>query len=300
MLDGNGRRGGAAAAAIIFGGAARRALLRRDMTDEARTLPLHHRPAFPAGQATLWDLVWTLVRIDFKSRYHGTAGGFLWALLKPLTMFLVLMSVFAFLFGADASYRLRLIIGLFLFDFFSVGTMVGLMSLNAHGYLLSKARFPAWVVVVTSISNPLVTMLILASAVVGVEVAAGALRNVTLLVLFASYLVSYVLIVIGFSLATSILFLKFRDLNQIWEVVLQAGFFLAPIFYPLHIIPERYQFYLYLWPPTPIIQFARMVLVDHRAPTLTAHLCLLVETVVVFGMGVIVFNRFSRRAPELL
>ena len=58
------------------------------------------------------------------------------------------------------------------------------------------------------------------------------------------------------------LFLRYRDLNQVWDVVTQAGFFVAPIIYPLGVIPERFHFYLYLWPPTPIIEFSRAVLVD--------------------------------------
>ena len=46
------------------------------------------------GRAQYSGLVWTLIRTDFKTRYHGTVGGFVWALLKPFTMFLVLMAVF--------------------------------------------------------------------------------------------------------------------------------------------------------------------------------------------------------------
>jgi ABC-type polysaccharide/polyol phosphate export permease len=61
-------------------------------------------------------LIWTLVRTDFKARYHGTADGFVWALLKPLGMFLVLMSVFSLLFASNPTYKLDLIIGLFLWD----------------------------------------------------------------------------------------------------------------------------------------------------------------------------------------
>src|SRR5690348_7418332 len=93
-------------------------------------------------------LVWTLVRTDFKVRYHGTVGGFAWALLKPLTMFVVLMGVFSFIFRADPNYRLNLLIGLFLWDFFSEGTKVGLTSLATKGFLLTKTRFPKWILVV--------------------------------------------------------------------------------------------------------------------------------------------------------
>ena len=102
-------------------------------------------------------LVWTLIRTDFKARYHGTIEGFVWALLKPLTMFLVLMAVFSFLFP-DPTYKLNLIIGLFLWDFFAEGTKTGLTSLHAKGFLLTKARCPSWILVVTSISNALITL----------------------------------------------------------------------------------------------------------------------------------------------
>ncbi len=57
--------------------------------------------------------------------------------------------------------------------------------------------------------------------------------------LYALYLVQLFAIVSGFSLAASVLFMRYRDLNQVWEVVTQAGFFIAPIVYPIGILPER-------------------------------------------------------------
>src|SRR4051812_31799491 len=98
------------------------------------------RPAFPHG-----GLIWTLVRTDFKARYHGTLGGFVWALLKPISMFVVLMGVFSFLFASNPTYKLNLIVGLFLWEFFVEGTKSGLTSLYARGFLLSKARVPSWI-----------------------------------------------------------------------------------------------------------------------------------------------------------
>src|SRR5213592_3944063 len=95
------------------------------------------RAAFPHA-----GLIWTLVRTDFKARYHGTLGGFVWALLKPMSMFVVLMAVFSFLFASNPNYKLDLIVGLFLWDFFAEGTKSGLTSLHARGYLLTKARVP--------------------------------------------------------------------------------------------------------------------------------------------------------------
>ena len=94
------------------------------------------------------------------------------------------------------------------------------------------------------------------------------------------------------------LFLKYRDLNQIWDVVAQAGFFVAPIIYPLGIVPERFHFYFYLWPPTPIIEFSRAALVRHQVPSPTAHLYLALEVMAALTIGALVMRRHGPRAAE--
>lgn len=257
-------------------------------------------PAYPPARASLAGLVWTLVRTDFKARYHGTLGGFLWALLKPFAIFVVLLSVFSFVFASDPHYRLNLILGLFLWEFFAEATRVGLVSLHARGYLLTKARTPAWILVATSASNALVTLLA-ASLIIGVFLGfAGRAPSAIAAGLYLVYVLHYLVIVVGISLATSVLFLRYRDLNQVWEVVTQAGFFLAPVVYPLDILPPEVHTVLYLWPPTPVIQLARALLVRDQVPTLLAHGLLTVGTVVVFGAGALVFRQYAPRAAEYL
>lgn len=254
----------------------------------------------PLPAAAASGLVWTLVRTDFKTRYQPTFGGFVWALLKPFAMFLVLMGVFSFIFGGDPAYRFHLIIGLFLWDFFAEATKHGLVALQAKSYLLNKAKFPSWILVVTSASNALITLAVFCVVITAFLASAGRAPRPFALGLFLLYLVQYMLIVIGFSLAASVLFLRYRDLNQVWDVAIQAGFFVAPIVYPLSIIPEKFHFFLYLWPPTPIIQFSRAVLVDGLVPTTRAHAFLALETLVVFGAGVLIFRALAPRAAEYL
>jgi ABC-type polysaccharide/polyol phosphate export permease len=258
-------------------------------------MPLERRGAWQLGGA-----VWTLIRTDFKVRYHGTAGGFLWALLKPLTMFGVLVSVFSFIFASDPDYKLNLIVGLFLWDFFAEGTKLGLMSLHAKGYLLSKTRFPRWIVVATAISNPLITLAVFSAVIVVFLIASGRPPSLLALALLLVYEIEFALIVVGFSLAASVLFLRYRDLNQVWEVVTQAGFLVAPIIFPLAILPERFHKYLYVWPPTPVIQYARAVLVDGAVPSAQAHLMLAGVTAAVLGTGIVVFRWLAPSAVERL
>ena len=265
-------------------------------------------PAIPARADAILEgasslragLIWTLVRTDFKARYHGTIGGFLWALLKPVSMFVVLMGIFSFLFASDPIYKLNLIVGLFLWDFFAEATKSGLMSLHARGFLLTKARVPSWVLVVTSISNAVITLAVFWIIIVIFLVAAGHPPSIGALAAFTIYCLAMMAIVIGFSLASSVLFLRYRDLNQVWDLVLQAGFFIAPIIYPLNILPERFHFYLYIWPPTPIIEFSRSVLVAGAFPTTTGNFYLALDAAVCLLAGVVIFRDLSPRAVEHL
>jgi ABC-type polysaccharide/polyol phosphate export permease len=246
------------------------------------------------GQFT--GLVWTLIRTDFKTRYHGTIGGFVWALLKPLTMFLVLLAVFSYVFAGDPQYKLDLIIGLFLYEFFQEGTKTGLLSLRAKGYLLTKARFPSWIIVLTSASNAVLTLGLFSVVLVVFLAATGRPPSAAALALYALYVLQFFAMVAGFSLAASVLFMRYRDLNQVWEVVTHAGFFTAPIVYPLDILPERLHAYLYIWPPTPVILFARSVLLDGRVPSPLAHALLLAETLLILGAGILIY---AARAPRV-
>jgi lipopolysaccharide transport system permease protein len=243
-------------------------------------------------------LIWTLVRTDFKTRYHGTLGGFVWALLKPMSIFIVLMGVFSFLFATNPTYKLDLIVGLFLWDFFAEGTKSGLISLQAKGYLLTKARVPPWILVVTSIANALITLAVF-TLVIGIFLAAtDHAPTLQGMVAYAGYCLALVAIVVGFALGSSVLFLRYRDLNQVWEVALQAGFFLAPIIYPLGILPERFHFYLYIWPLTPVIEFSRAALVAGVLPTLRGDAYLLLDALCCLVAGVVIFSRLSPRAAE--
>src|SRR6476646_5230200 len=198
-----------------------------------------------AGRAHYGGLVWTLIRTDFKTRYHGTIGGFVWALLKPLTMFLVLLAVFSYVFASEPQYKFDLIIGLFLYEFFQESTKAGLLSIRAKGYLLTKAKFPSWIVVVTSASNAVITLALFSCVLVTFLALTGRAPTPLGVALYALYQALFFLMVAGFSLAVSLLFMCSLYLNQVLEVLTNAGSCSAPIIYPIGILPERVHAYLY-------------------------------------------------------
>ncbi len=165
---------------------------------------------------------------------------------------------------------------------------------------MTKARFPSWIVVVTSVSNALITLAIFSFTMTCFIALFQQVPSLLAFALFLFYQLNFLLIVIGFSLAASVLFLRFRDLNQVWEVALQAGFFIAPIIYPLDILPEKFHFFLFVWPPTPIIQFSRSVLVEGIIPTAEAHFLLVGVTALILTCGIFLYRQLAERAAEYL
>ena len=261
------------------------------------------RPRSRASEVQRFDLagaLWTLVRTDFKVRYHGTVMGFVWAMLKPLAMFLVLMSVFTFVFSNHPDYAVHLVLGLFLYDYFQESTKGGLVSLHAKGYLIGRSHFPRWLLVVASTANPLIVIATASVAIVASLALLGRAPTPLALALYGLYVVLFAGIVVGFALATSVLFVRYRDLNQVWDVIAQAGLFVAPIIYPIGVLPERLHRFVYLWPPTPVIEFSRSVLIEGRVPTLRAHLLLAAATAASLAVGILVYRRLAPTTPEHL
>jgi len=245
-------------------------------------------------------VLWTLIRTDFKIRYHGSVGGFVWALARPLTMFLVLTGVFSFIFQSEPNYLLGLVLGLFMYEFFSEGTTRGLQSLLVKAYLLTKTRFPFWVVVATSSVNAVIALAVFTVAILFYLAVVGIFPSPLRLGLFLGYVLQMWLIVFGFSLALSPLYLRYRDLDHLWGSIAQVGFFVAPVIFPLSMLPAHVQPFLFLWPPTPVIVYSREVLIGGTVPSLGAHLYLLAMTAVVLGLGALSFRRFTRDAAEQL
>ena len=262
-------------------------------------------PSLPSARSAAPRLdylgaAWTLVRTDFRIRYHGTLGGFLWALAKPVAMIGVLASVFSWLFAATPDYRLNLLVGIVLWDFFAEGSRTGMLSLLAKAHLIGKTAFPRWLLVVTSLATPLLTLSVFTAGLLAVLALAGRLPGPLPLAAFFGAQLAMLAIVLGVAFGTSVVVLRYRDLNQVWDVVLQAGFFLAPVVYPLSAVPEPLRPWLMLWPPTAVLEYARAAAVGARVPELAAAGPLLVMVALSLGLGLALYRRHAPAAAEYL
>jgi ABC-2 type transport system permease protein len=214
-----------------------------------------------------------LVRTDFKLRYQGSVLGYAWSLLKPLLLFAILYVVFVrFLrIGGDVEhFPIYLLLGIVLWNFFAEMTSQCLSSIVGRGELIRKISIPRWIIILSSSVSALINFG-LNLLVVAVFMFFNDVDVRSSILLLPALVLEIYLFGLGISLILATLFVKFRDIAYIWEVILQAGFYLTPILYPLSMITNlSLQKLILLNPMAQAIQDARFVTVTRETLTSSA------------------------------
>lgn len=249
-----------------------------------------------------WELVWALARTDFKLRYHGSFLGYVWALLKPLLTFLILNFVFSSIFNPRNSgiqhFSLQLLTSIMLFNFFSEGTMSGLNSLMSKASLVTKIYVPRWTIVIASTIN---ASLIFAMNLIVIAVFFtwyGYWPGITSILTFIYFILLTFLLILSFSFIAAPLYVKFRDLSQIWEVAIQALFYGSPIVYPLQIIPANFQRVLLANPIGYIIHFTKMALTEHHYAPFWQNFAFTAIIIILFFASLVIFRKLEPNIAE--
>ena len=214
-----------------------------------------------------------IVRTDFKLRYQGSILGYLWSLLKPLAIFLIMYVVFVrflrFNYGVPHT-AIYLFVGIVLWSFFSEVTGGSVGAIVGKGDLLRKINFPKYVIVM-AVSFSAVINLFLNFVVLGVFMALNHVPLTLNMLIAIPLLVELYAISLAVAFILSTLFVRFRDMNHIWDVLMQALFYAVPLFYPIAKVPEKYAKWQLLNPPAQIIQDARYVMVSTQTRTLSYY-----------------------------
>lgn len=212
-----------------------------------------------------------LVRTDFKLRYQGSVLGYAWSLLRPLLLFLILYIVFVKFLRLGTSiphFPIYLLLGIVIWNFFYEMTTQSLGSIVERGDLIRKIRIPRWIIVISSSLSALINLFLNLVVVVVFMVLNGVDLLITTLWLPLILLEVY-LFALGLSFFLSAAYVKYRDVNYIWEVITQAGFYITPIIYPLALITNiSLQKLIMLNPMAQSIQDARYATITHETLTI--------------------------------
>lgn len=189
--------------------------------------------AFGGSVRRFVELTQTLSRAEFKLRYFGSMLGYFWSLMRPLMFFGVLYVVFTKVFKLGQGiphYAVYLLMSIVMWNYFLEATTGCVQCLIAREGILRKVRFPRMViplsVSLTAVFNLAMNLL----AVVVFALANGVFPTLSWLELIP-IIGAYVVLATGVGMLLSALFVQYRDIQPIWDVVSQVLFYLSPIIF---------------------------------------------------------------------
>jgi ABC-2 type transport system permease protein len=268
------------------------------------------RPSVIGSDARrFWNLTWTLAVTDWKLRFYGSVLGYVWTLARPFMFFGVVYVVFTQIVGLDANvhnYGPYILFAMVLFQFFGEATGNSVPSLVARENLLRKMRFPRLVIPLAVVVTALLNLGMTLVAVFIFAIAAGVDPTWSWLELPVLVLVLSVF-ACGVGMLLSALYVRYRDVQPIWDVTSQMLFYASPILYVATLVPEDYQRPYLVNPIASVLTEMRHAIVDPEATHVWTAIGgwerLLIPAAIVLGtfvLGLWVFNREAPRIAENL
>ncbi|GIO35107.1 transport permease protein [Paenibacillus albilobatus] len=228
---------------------------------------------------------------DLKVKYRRSFLGYLWSLLNPLLMMIVLTSVFSNMFKFDIpNFPVYLLTGQVIFNFFSESTSMSMNSILNSGSLLKKVYIPKYIFPLSRIMSSFVNLLFSLAAMIVVIIVTG-VRVKPVILLFPLPLIYIFLFSVGIGLIVSVLAVYFRDTIHLYSVLLAAWTYLTPIFYPINAVPDYVKSIIYSNPMYYFVQVFRDIVLYHQLPNLQVNLICIAFAVASLIVGLFVFYK---------
>ena len=254
------------------------------------------------------ELIKNLVLRNLKVRYRNSVFGVLWSLLNPLLMTLVFTMVFTVMIRSDIyQFPVFFMCGFLSWVFFATSLTAATGSIVNNAGLIKKVYFPREILPIVEVLSNLVNFLLALIVLFAMLFIFGfGLKPAVLMLPFIILTQVIFTIGMGFILATANVY--YRDTQHILEVLLQAWFFLTPIFYSITILPERAMILgipidVRLWirranPMASLVASYQDALYWGTPTGLDFFLRTLLTCLVVLVVGYAVFCRFSQAFGE--
>lgn len=246
-------------------------------------------------------MIASLVKRDLKGRYKGSVLGFLWTFLNPLLQLAVYSLVFkVILKNPMEHYSMHLFVALVPWIFFSSALTTGTKAILGQANLVKKIYFPREIIPIAYASSSFINML-LSFVIIFIVLMISPMKLYfkPILLLPVVMLLQY-LLVIGVNLITSAVTVYVRDLEHIMGVLSMAWMYLSPVVYPISYIAEEYQEIYLLNPMAPILIAYRDILYYGTCPDGKIMGRILIESLIVLGIGILVFLKLKRYFAEEL
>jgi len=187
------------------------------------------------------ELLKNLVLRDLKVRYRRSVLGFVWVMLNPLLMMLVLSVIFSEIFKVSTkNYTVYLLSGIIMWNFFAQSTGITVHAFLANRDLIKKVYIPRSIFPLSVLLSALVNFVFSLVPLIVIMVATG--TPVSMNFYFVPFCLALVFVFsFGVALVLSTLTVFFHDIVYIYDVLLLAWMYATPVFYPASIVPERFR-----------------------------------------------------------
>jgi len=246
------------------------------------------------------ERIWLMAKIEFQLKYYENKLGLIWALIKPITDIFKFYLIFEVMFdsGID-NFLIYVFTGLMVWNFFTEMTSGTVRVLSTKKYLYEYTNMSKIEIYFAySITAFLGFMFNFAIFLVA-ALFYGIYPSFSYIFFLLIFLNVYVLS-LGISLIISNLFLLFKDMTQIWGIIVTYGFFLSPILFRGELFARELPLLIYINPISGIINNSRAVLLNASPPDWNMLMFDMAYASVLLIIGVILLNRLSPRASELI
>ena len=236
-------------------------------------------------------LVGNLISRDLKVKYRRSMLGFLWSILNPLLMALVINAVFQNLFRFDIEYFIvYYLTGSLIFNFMTEATTGSLTSVINAASLIKKVYIPKYIFPLEKCLFAFVNMLFSSVAIIIVILIKQMPVSFSILLFFIPMI--YVLIFsLGLSLILSSINVFFRDIGHLYTVWTVAWMYLTPIIYPASILPDTLRKIMQLNPMYYYVTYFRDVVMYGTIPDLRTNLICIIYALLFFSLGLLTFKK---------
>jgi ABC-2 type transport system permease protein len=207
--------------------------------------PIRGPRALGDSWSRFWHLAYNIARSEFKLKFFGSALGYLWQVVRPLLLFGVLYVFFVKVFHVNKAkgaaghfYGAQLLGSIVLFTFFGEATGGAVRSVVERENIVRKIQFPRLVIPISVVLLALFNLGLNVLVVMIFAVAGGTRPSLSWLELPLIILMLTVLTT-GVAMLLSALFVRFRDVSPIWEVLSQILFYSSPVIVPAEAVREK-------------------------------------------------------------
>lgn len=237
------------------------------------------------------NLLNNLIERDLKVKYRRSVLGFMWSVLNPLLMMLVITAVFSNIFKFDIKdFPVYYLTGALIFNFVSEATMTSLTSVISSAPLIKKVYIPKYIFPLEKCLFAFVNMIFSLAAVAIVFLILQVHIHWTIL-LFPIPMIYALVFSLGLSLILSSINVFFRDVGHLYAVWVTAWMYFTPIIYPITALPQVMVSLIKLNPLYYYVEYIRDVMLYGNIPTLQDNIICIGFSLMTLLIGLLVFKK---------